>query len=79
MTTTDPSHGNRSKAPKAPKAKVAPDAGAPDAAEKGAPVADASVDGRQADPTEAGHEAERSQGGDKATPSFSAAAESVGS
>ena len=55
MTTTDPSHGNRSKAPKAPKAKVAPDAGAPDAAEKGAPVADASVDGRQADPTEAGH------------------------
>ena len=79
MTTIDPSHDNRPKAPKAPKAKVAPDTGSPDAAEKGAPAADASVDGRQAGPTEAGPETERSQADDQATPSFSAAVESVGS
>lgn len=79
MTTTDPSHDNRPKAPKAPKAKVAPDTGSPDAAEKVAPAADAPVDGRQADPTEAGPEAECSQADDQATPSFSAAVESVGS
>lgn len=80
MTTTDPSHDNRSKASKAPKAKVVPEAGAPDAAEKDVPTADVFVDERQGGPTEvAPDRAERSQGGDQATPSFSAAAESVGS
>ena len=50
-----------------------PEAGAPDAAEKAVPAADVFVDERQGGPTEAAPDrAERSQGGDQATPSFSA-------